>query len=335
MLPASQNVKRNRFLTGESSRPDFQQIATDAASYLAAGTSCFIAIIIFSRRLGGGITSQPSISLLLLVAMIGGGLIAAANGAWSARPPSSLWMMATTRCSVLITLISIGIWLPLFSVSSFVTTTLAAAIAFLPARHPRNGKLPHTSNFSYWTTATELHQTFRENILNFLRIGQTKLKPPIEKTTRPFSLLETFRNEKQDAKQLVPLKQLLNEQAIVRPTEKHHSRAEGTLLQWQERYELPDGTEYLCGQLLIAFSPGNRVATGHVGFCPAFQETPIVEATTNYDALEVSVTVAEILPWGVRIECRVEEPIDECTAIPVSLSVNKPLGSDTSFTPHK
>ncbi len=188
MLPASQNAQRNRFLTGESSRSDFQQIATDAASYLAAGTSFFIAVIIFYRRLAGGITSQPSSSLLLLLAIIGGGLIAAANGAWSERPPSSLWMMTTTRCSVLITLISIGIWLPLFSASSFATTTLAAAIAFLPTRHPRNGKLPHNSNFPYWTAATELQRAFRKKTLDFLRIGQTKPKPSIEKTTPSFSL---------------------------------------------------------------------------------------------------------------------------------------------------
>ena len=49
----------------------------------------------------------------------------------------------------------------------------------------------------------------------------------------------------------------------------------------------------------------------------AFQTLPVVEVTTDYDDLEVSVTVAEILPWGVRIECRVEEPIDEGTSIPV------------------
>ena len=94
--------------------------------------------------------------------------------------------MTITRCSVLITLISIGIWLPLFSAFSFATTTLAAAIAFLPARHPRNGKLPHNSNFPYWTAATELQQTFRKKTLNFLRIGQAKPKPSIEKTTPPF-----------------------------------------------------------------------------------------------------------------------------------------------------
>ena len=335
MLPASQNAQRSRFLTGESSRLDFKQITTDAASYLAAGTSFFIAIIIFSRRLAGGITSQPSNSLLLLVAIIGGGLIVAANGAWSERPPCSLWMTVTTRCSVLITLASIGIWLPLFSASSFVTTSLAAAITFLPTRHARNSKLPHTSNFPYWATAAELQRTVRENLLNFSQIRQTKPKPSIKKTMNPFPLSRILRNGKQGVKQLVPLKQLLKEQAIFRPTGKHHTGAEHTLLHWQERYELPDGTEYLRGQLMIAFSPGSRVTTGHVGFCPAFQGMPSVDVTTNYDALEVSVTVAEILPWGARIECRVEEPIEECTAIPVSLSVNKPLGTNTSFTPHK
>ena len=47
MLPASQNAQRNKFLTGESSRPDFQQIATDAASYLAAGTSFLLPLSSF------------------------------------------------------------------------------------------------------------------------------------------------------------------------------------------------------------------------------------------------------------------------------------------------
>ena len=97
---------------------------------------------------------------------------------------------------------------------------------------------------------------------------------------------------------------------------------------------MPDGTEYLRGQLMIAFSAGTRLTTGHVGFCPAFQSIPVVEVTTDYDALEVSVTAAEILPWGVRIECRVEEPIDEGTSIPVFLSVNKPLESNISQPHH-
>ena len=61
MLPASQDVRSDRFATGESSCPDFLQFATNAVSYLAAGTSFFIAIIILSRRMAGGLASQPSI----------------------------------------------------------------------------------------------------------------------------------------------------------------------------------------------------------------------------------------------------------------------------------
>ena len=176
----------------------------------------------------------------------------------------------------------------------------------------------------------DLQQSVRQNILNILRLEQADSNPFASKKNHPSPWWKIFRQEKQDAKLLVPLENFLGEQAISRPTTRHKSGSKDTLLHWQERYELPDGTEYLRGQLMIAFSAGTRLTTGHVGFCPALQSTPIVKVTTDYDALEVSVTAAEILPWGVRIECRVEEPIDEGTSIPVFLSVNEPLESRTS-----
>jgi hypothetical protein len=56
---------------------------------------------------------------------------------------------------------------------------------------------------------------------------------------------------------------------------------------------------------------------------------PTVDVTTEYDALEVSVIAAETLPWGVRIECRVEEAIDERTSVPVTITVKNSPESPT------
>jgi len=56
-----------------------------------------------------------------------------------------------------------------------------------------------------------------------------------------------------------------------------------------------------------------------VGFCPAFPVTPLVQVSTEYDGVEAVVTAAEVLPWGVRIECRLSEPADEPLEIPVDL----------------
>lgn len=330
MLPASQDVRSDRFATGESSCPDFLQFATNAVSYLAAGTSFFIAIIILSRRIAGGLTSQPSISVLLLVALVGSGLIAAANNAGPKWSPTLRWLVTTTRCGVLLALLTLGIWPPLLTSTTFVTIALAGTLAFLPSHRSCDRELSSMSLTPYWTVVTELQKTFHKNMLNIFRLEQAESNLFTSEKNYALPRWKIFSREKTDVKQLVPLEKLLSGQAIFRPTTRYQSGPKDTLLHWQERYKLPDGTEYLRGQLMIAFSAGTRLTTGHVGFCPAFQTIPIVEVTTDYDALEVSVTVAEILPWGVRIECRVEEPIDEGTSIPVFLSVNKPLESNTS-----
>ena len=330
MLPASQDVRSDGFATGESSCPDFQQFATNAVGCLAASTSIFIAIIILSRRIAGGLTSQPSISVLFLVALVGVGLTAAVNNARPKWLPRFPWLVTATRCSVLVTLLTLGIWLPLLTSTTFATIALAGALVFLPSLRSRGKELPRVSLTPYWTAVIDLRQSVLQNTLNILRFEQADSNPFASKKNYPSPWWKIFRQDKQNAKQLVPLENFFGEQAISRPTTRHHSGSKDTLLHWQERYKLPDGTEYLRGQLMIAFSAGTRLTTGHVGFCPAFQSIPIVEVTTDYGALEVSVTAAEILPWGVRIECRVEEPIDEGTSMPVFLSVNEPLESVTS-----
>ena len=104
-----------------------------------------------------------------------------------------------------------------------------------------------------------------------------------------------------------------------RPPRRRRRRLPGSLRQRYERYDLPTGGDCVRGRLAIAVPAGARTAAGHIGFCPAFAETPDVEVTTSYDGVEVTVTAAEVLPWGVRVECRLAEPAEEPLEIPVDI----------------
>lgn len=101
-------------------------------------------------------------------------------------------------------------------------------------------------------------------------------------------------------------------------------RFSGHLRQRFARYDTRSGTDCLRGRINIELDAGARTAHGHVGFCPAFPLTPTVTTTTDYDGVEASVTAAEVLPWGVRVEVRLAEPAEEPLEIPVDLVVRCP-----------
>lgn len=91
----------------------------------------------------------------------------------------------------------------------------------------------------------------------------------------------------------------------------------GRLRQEQQRYDLSPDADCMRGRLILVVPAGGKTAHGHVGFCPAFAETPRVRVTTDYDGVEAVVAAAEVLPWGVRLECRLAEPAEEPIEIPV------------------
>ena len=94
---------------------------------------------------------------------------------------------------------------------------------------------------------------------------------------------------------------------------------QGRLQQRLERYESAEGIDCVSGHVRLSIPAGGKATHAHVGFCPAFAATPSVEVTTDYDGVEAVVTAAEVLPWGVRIECRLSEPAEEPLEIPVDL----------------
>ena len=95
----------------------------------------------------------------------------------------------------------------------------------------------------------------------------------------------------------------------------------GSLLQRFERLALPEGAECVRGRLCVAVPKGTRSGYGHVGFCPPLPSQPTVDVTSDYDGVEAVVSAAEVLPWGVRIECRLDEPAEETIEIPVDILV--------------
>ena len=322
MLPVFHNVQSERFTGTGSNIPGFQLFPINVVSYLAAGTTFFLAMIILSRRIVGGLAFHPPIFTLLLVAIIGGGLIATANQPWL-RWNTTLHRLATlTRCNVFATVFFLGIWPPILTVANLVTAVLLGAIVTMPSRHTKHQEPGNISPNSYWPFIEDLRKIIYEYTSNLLQPHDTHPKTLHDDQRRTPLWRRVFLQKNSDnPQQAAPLEKLLNAQRIRPINTQTYPDDAGILLQWQERYEMPDGTEHLRGQMIVNLSAGTRLATGHIGFCPSFSSMPTVDVTTEYDALEVSVTAAETLPWGVRIECRVEEAIDEPTSVPVTITV--------------
>jgi hypothetical protein len=64
----------------------------------------------------------------------------------------------------------------------------------------------------------------------------------------------------------------------------------------------------------IAFAAGQRTATVHVAFCPAFARSPAVDAELSGD-LGGSVQPTQVLPWGVRFEVKLDSPATGAVAM--------------------
>jgi hypothetical protein len=73
------------------------------------------------------------------------------------------------------------------------------------------------------------------------------------------------------------------------------------------------------GRLSVVVSEGSRLGYAHVGFCPPLASQPTIDVSTDYDGVEAVVSAAEVLPWGARIECRLDEPAEETVEIPVDI----------------
>jgi hypothetical protein len=91
-----------------------------------------------------------------------------------------------------------------------------------------------------------------------------------------------------------------------------------------ERFQTSAEGDRAIGRVIVDVPTGSRTGHAHIGFCPPFVAMPTVEVTSVDDAIEAVVTAAEIVPWGVRVECRLSEPAEEPLAIPVDILARYP-----------
>jgi hypothetical protein len=77
------------------------------------------------------------------------------------------------------------------------------------------------------------------------------------------------------------------------------------------------------GWLRADFVAEQRTAVVHIAFCPAFDETPVVEAELADGPLcEIRPTL--VLPWGVRWEVKLESPATEPTTAAIEFVAQEP-----------
>lgn len=86
-----------------------------------------------------------------------------------------------------------------------------------------------------------------------------------------------------------------------------------------ERFQTETDGDRAIGRVIVDVPAGSRSGHAHIGFCPPFAAMPSVEVTSDDDGFEAVVTAAEIVPWGVRVECRLSESAEEPLAIPVDV----------------
>lgn len=77
--------------------------------------------------------------------------------------------------------------------------------------------------------------------------------------------------------------------------------------------------EHISALLRLTFSAGQRVAVSHLAFCPPLAEAPELEAEVT-DGPDAAVTLTNIQTFGLRLELRLQEPVDETCEVMVEVA---------------
>jgi hypothetical protein len=113
-----------------------------------------------------------------------------------------------------------------------------------------------------------------------------------------------------------------------RPAQVQHSptaeiATEDRVLQQVTRYRSADGRETVHAQLRAEFSPGQRVKTLYVAFCPPFEQLPHVEAHLA-DEQPANATLTQVLHNGAQIDVRLPRPASAQAPVSVELIATEP-----------
>lgn len=79
------------------------------------------------------------------------------------------------------------------------------------------------------------------------------------------------------------------------------------------------GGDLLCGALRLDLAAGQRTGNLHVAFCPPFADTPEITAV-QADGPEARIKIAQLLPYGIRMDVKLLTPSDERAGVLVQFS---------------
>ena len=264
--------------------------------------------VLLARRLSGGATAAPGV--VMLAAVCGAGGLLVVTGDLASRHGGGRPSLAP-RIGFLMAALAMALPLPVGRSGALLMAM--AAMVFAGALLVQPWAAPWPGIPSPVTGPVVTHP-LESSPPAFIPAGVEKSLPPQDAATWNRGLNDFFH---------------------VQPSGDEH------LLQQQERFTRADGTECVRGRLFLAVPTGVRTASGHVGFCPPFATIPTVEVTTTYDEVEAIVTATEVLPWGVRVECRLDEPADEPFEIPIdivaatdSLSPSESISASNPMPPY-
>jgi len=80
-----------------------------------------------------------------------------------------------------------------------------------------------------------------------------------------------------------------------------------------------DGSDVLSGWLRLDFSAGQRMGNLHVAFCPPFSSTPEL-SVSQLDGPEARIKIAQLLPYGVRLDLKLLTLSEEPASVLVQFS---------------
>lgn len=276
-------------------------LVTRAAAALAASLGIAVAVAgatLLLRRLGGGFAAQPSAAIPWAVTVAGIPLVLAVEAA--SRLGRERWPSGLARAGLVAAALAVA---PLAATVAWPTRAAGlagTAVALVAALRPVAGwRPPRLHGFRPASRAG----------------GEAEPGPAADGIGR--------RGEASRGVQGGQPTFAGRADPQPRVTEWSATLPEG-FRQRLERYETPAGEDCVRGQVMLSVAAGSRTGHAHVGFCPAFATLPAVEVATDCDFVEAEVAAAEILPWGIRVECRLSEPAEEPLEIPVAIRAVRP-----------
>lgn len=285
-------LSHGRGIPGPTGLDDRERIAVAGgfAAALAVTLACGGATLLL-RRLTGGFAFTPGPAVAWAVTAAGWPLVMATD--LSARTYRDAWPRWVARCGLVAAALAVAPVGGGLSPSTRLAAALGVAVSLVAALASLPGAWPTTARHPGWPRrpdpATPSATPRRPRHGSSAEIASLQAGP----NGTPASLADPDRPQSAGWTEPPP----------------------AGFRQRLERLETPAGEDCLRGQVLVAVPAGSRTGHAHVGFCPPFAGLPRVEVSTACDFVEAELVAAEVLPWGVRIECRLSEPAEEPLAI--------------------